>query len=109
MTFDPTFDPQPVTVRHNEAQARFEIDLEGHLAVAEYVLQDGVITFTHTWVPPQLGGRGLGSQLAAAGLAHAREGRLQVIPRCAFIAAYMRQHPETHDLVPPRYRAALGR
>lgn len=99
--------PRP-TVKHNPEESRFEIELEGFLAVAEYTLGEDVITFEHTVVPPELGGRGLGSQLAKAGLAHARERQLQVIPHCEFIAAYMKKHPDMHDLVHPAHRDVLS-
>lgn len=95
-------------VTHNEAASRFEISMNGHLAVAEYERSGQSITFDHTVVPPELGGRGLGTQLAKACMAHAREAGLQVIPACSFIAAYMRKHAETHDLVHPEHRATIG-
>ncbi|MPZ59250.1 MAG: hypothetical protein GEU91_22765 [Rhizobiales bacterium] len=34
------------------------------LATAHYRLADGVVTFTHTEVPKELGGRGVGSARA---------------------------------------------
>lgn len=96
-------------VRHNPEEARFEIEVEGYLCVAEYALDADTITFSHTEVPPELGGRGLGSLLARAALAHAREQNLRVIPSCAFIAGYVKRHPDTHDLVPPEHRGLIGR
>ena len=93
------------SIRHNPEHARFEFEAEGHVAVAEYELVEDVITFVHTEVPPELGGRGLGTQLVKAGLAHAREQGLKVIPSCTFFARYMQKTPETHDLLHPEHRA----
>jgi predicted GNAT family acetyltransferase len=89
-------------VRHNEARHRFELEQEGHTAIAEYELSPGFITFTHTLVPKELEGRGVGSALAAGALAAAREKDLKVIAQCEFIAAYIKRHPEVQDLVQPR-------
>lgn len=97
-----------VTVTHNPEKHRFEAIVDGHLAIAEYNLIRGGIVFTHTEVPKELEGRGVGSALVRAGLAHARENALKVTPICPFFAAYMKKHAETHDLVAPGFRSALG-
>ena len=44
-------------VRQNTTHHRFELDADGHKAVAYYRLGPGVITFTHTEVPQALSGR----------------------------------------------------
>ncbi|HVY03848.1 MAG TPA: GNAT family N-acetyltransferase [Caulobacterales bacterium] len=95
-------------VRDNVRAQRFEIEIEGQFAIAEYKLADGVITFTHTEVPAALGGRGLGTRLIRAGLDAARERGLKVIPECPFFAKYMREHAETHDLIHPAHRKILA-
>ena len=46
-----------IHVTHNAATSRFEATVDTHLAVAEYVMQDGRVVFTHTFVPPELRGR----------------------------------------------------
>jgi predicted GNAT family acetyltransferase len=97
-----------ILVRDNPAENRFEAEIEGHLAVAQYVLTPGGIIFTHTEVPPELGGRGIATKLVEAGLASARQRRLSVIPRCGVFARYMQKHPETADLLQPDIRATLG-
>ena len=58
-------------VTNNPARSRYELVVDGHTAFVEYVLAPGVIDFTHTLVPKELGGRGIGSQLAAGVLADA--------------------------------------
>jgi hypothetical protein len=45
-------------VRDNAALKRFELDIDGHQAVAYYRLTPEVITFIHTEVPPALSGQG---------------------------------------------------
>jgi predicted GNAT family acetyltransferase len=96
------------SVRNNPELGRFEIEVDGHMCVAEYELGPDGIAFTHTVVPSELGGRGLGTQLVEAGLAHARSQQLPVKPHCAFFARYMQRHPETHDLIHPEHRGAIG-
>lgn len=97
-----------LTVRDNEAAGRFEIEIDGLIAYAEYrVLATGVL-FPHTEVPAALEGKGVGSALVRHGMAFARERNLRVIPVCTFFAGYIAKHPEFHDLVHPDYRKALG-
>lgn len=95
-------------VRDNRAADRFEIEQDGHLAIAQYVLAHDHIIFTHTEVPPELAGRGLATRLVEAGIASARERGLSVIPRCSVFGRYMIKHPETHGLMAPEIRSTLG-
>ncbi|RMG61787.1 MAG: N-acetyltransferase [Bacteroidetes bacterium] len=92
------------TVVNNEAQDRFETEVEGKLAVAEYMNRADKIVFTHTAVPEGLEGRGIGSALAQTALDWARAQGKVVLPLCPYIAAYIRRHPEHKDLVMEGYR-----
>jgi uncharacterized protein len=87
------------TVRNNTALNRFELDADGHTAVAYYRLAPGVITFTHTEVPQELAGRGIGSALARGALEIVRAQGLKVVAQCPFISAYLGKHPEFNDLL----------
>jgi len=89
----------PDNVRDNEAEHRFEMDAGDDTAVAYYRLEPGVITFTHTEVPAALWGQGIGSRLMRGALETARARSLKVVPRCSFVAAFMRRHPEFNDLL----------
>ena len=86
-------------VRNNEDANRFEIDVDGELGVSEYRRRNGTIIFTHTEVPPKAEGKGIGNALAKTALDYARSEGLRVVPRCQFIAAYIRRHREYQDLV----------
>lgn len=87
------------TVSHNPAQHRFEVAVEGQLAIAEYTMPGpSVMRLTHTVVPKALEGRGIAGALAKFAMAHAREHQLRIDPQCPYMRAYMEKHPETHDL-----------
>ena len=92
----------------NPERHRFEIDLGGAVAIAEYTLPAGIIMFTHTEVPPEHEGKGIGTALIRAGLASARARGLRVIPICPFFAAYIQRHAEEQDLLDPVWRERLG-
>lgn len=86
-------------VRDNPTLHRFELDVEGHAAVAYYSLAPGVITFTHTEVPSELSGRGVGSRLARGALEAVRAKGLKVVAKCPFIGGYIAKHAEFADLL----------
>ena len=86
-------------VRDNPALHRFELEADGHTAAAYYQRTPGVITFTHTEVPPALSGRGIGSALARGALSSARAQGLKVVANCEFIGGYIAKHPEFADLL----------
>ncbi len=86
-------------VRDNAGKHRFELDVEGHTAMAYYNLSPGVITFTHTEVPPALSGRGVGSRLARGALDLVRAQNLKVVANCPFIGGYIGKHAEYQDLL----------
>jgi len=86
-------------VRNNTALNRFELDVDGHTAVLYYRLAPGIITLVHTEVPPELGGRGVGSILVRGVLEWARVQGLKVAAKCPFVAAYIGKHPEFNDLL----------
>jgi predicted GNAT family acetyltransferase len=90
--------PKP-EVQHHPQDGRFSLGLEGNTAVLEYHRDDNIITFTHTGVPTELEGRGIGSRLARAGLDYAREQQLKVQAVCWFIAGYIEKHPEYQSLL----------
>jgi predicted GNAT family acetyltransferase len=83
----------------NPVHHRFELEADGHIAFANYHRAGGTITFTHTIVPPDLQGRGIGSILVKAALAAVRAEGLKVVPECPFVRAYIGKHPEEQDLL----------
>lgn len=86
-------------VRNNEAEGRYELAVDGQLAIAAYDRREGALVFTHTKVPETLEGQGVGSRLVKAALADARAQNLKVVPLCEFVAAYIERHPQEQDLL----------
>ena len=86
-------------VTHNTEKGRFEMAVDGHLAVLNYILKGEIIIFTHTGVPPAIGNRGVGNKLVEAGLDYARGSGLKVRSMCWFVSKYIRRHSEYQDLL----------
>ena len=94
-----------VVVRDNAPENRYEARVGNHLAILTYERAPGHITFIHTIVPPALEGHGVADKMARTVLEEARAAGLAVIPRCPYVAAYIRRHPQYTDLVPPKERS----
>ncbi len=86
-------------VRDNKAQNRFELDVEGGLAFANYRLASPTVIITHTETPRALRGRGIASELVQGALELIRADGLKVIAGCGFVVDYLSKHPEYADLV----------
>jgi uncharacterized protein len=85
-------------ITNNKTEHRFELAVDGHVAMSYYRIADGVVTFTHTEVPPELGGKGIGSKLIKGALDQVRADGLKVIAMCPFVKAYLEKHPDYADL-----------
>ena len=87
------------TINNNTAKHRFELEVEGHLAAAYYERAGNVITFMHTEVPAELGGKGVGSSLVRGALDQVRSEGLKVVAQCPFVNAWIGKHPAYADLL----------
>jgi predicted GNAT family acetyltransferase len=86
-------------VRDNKALSRFELDIEGATAFANYRLTSSSVIITHTETPRALRGRGIASELLQGALQLIRADGLKVIAGCGFVVDYLQKHPEFADLM----------
>ena len=88
-----------MNVTENPEKHRFELSLDGALAIAEYRAGDGPLVLTHTEVPEELSGRGVGSKLAQGVFEALRATGRKAVLECTFMAGYAQRHPEFEDVV----------
>lgn len=86
-------------VTNEEGRRRFELEEEGETAFITYIVEGERITLTHTIVPPDIEGRGVGSRLVRGALDAVREQGLKVVPQCSFVRGYIERHEEYRDLL----------
>jgi uncharacterized protein len=89
-------DPAAHDVVHNAELSRFELAIDGATAIVEYRLAGNTIIMTHTEVPPQFEGKGIGSRLVRGALDYAVAQGWRVQPECPFVEKYIERHPEYH-------------
>ena len=78
----------------NQERKQFELNIEGHPARIEYILMGKKILLTHTEVPLELEGKGVGGRIVKLALENIESRGLKLIPLCTFVAAYIKRHPE---------------
>lgn len=83
--------PEPVW---NESRQRFEISLDGRVALADYQIKGNHMLFTHTEVPVEFRGRGIAERLVLAGFAHAKANGLKIVPVCSYVGRVLQRYPE---------------
>jgi predicted GNAT family acetyltransferase len=86
-------------VRNNREQRRFELDVEGQVAFANYRETPQAVIITHTETPRALRGRGIASELVQGALEMIRADGHKVIAGCGFVVDYLSKHPEYRDLM----------
>jgi predicted GNAT family acetyltransferase len=85
------------TINHDSNGHQFTTELDGVRAELDYTLADGVMSITHTHVPPAIGGRGVAAELMRAALKLAGERGWSVNPVCSYAAAFMRKQARSPD------------
>lgn len=85
-------------VRNNTTLSRYELEVDGAIAFAEYRLAPGKVIITHTETPRALRGRGIASKLVQGALEQIRADGLKVVAGCGFVVDYLEKHPEFADM-----------
>jgi len=86
-------------VTNNVGEQRYELAVNGERAIAAYEKRGDTIVFTHTEVPSELEGKGIGSRLIQGALEDVREKGETIVAECSFVAAYLERHPDQKDLM----------
>ena len=87
------------TIRISHRQ-QYEFRIGNYTPKIEYIKSiNGEIYLTHTEVPRELEGKGIGSQLFEKTLQDIERQGLRLVPLCPFVAAYIKKHPEWRRIV----------
>jgi uncharacterized protein len=81
-------------VTDNQAESRFELDTDGHVAVLMYRRNGKRLVLIHTDVPAELEGRGIGGQLVVAAIDRAAREGLTIVPLCPFARSWLERHAD---------------
>lgn len=77
----------------------FQFRIGESIARIEYIKAKERIYLTHTEVPRDYEGKGVGSELIKQALKNIKARDLTLVPLCPFVAMYIKRHPEWKTLV----------
>ena len=80
------------TVIDNAGSNRFELDVEGEIAHADYRVESETLYIDYVEAPPTLRGTGAAGRLMEGIMTIAAEKGYAVVPVCGYAAAWMRRH-----------------
>ena len=83
-----------IPLTDNTSAHQFELPVEDHLAKIVYKKTDDKIYLLHTEVEPELEGKGAATAIIEKTLAFIEGHHLKLIPRCPFVIAYLKRHPD---------------
>lgn len=83
----------------NVEAKEFQFRIGESIARIEYIKAKEKIYLTHTEVPRDYEGKGVGSELIKQALENIKARDLTLVPLCPFVAMYIKRHPEWKTLV----------
>jgi len=86
-------------VTNNEAAGQYELSTPAGTALVAYSVDRDTVSFTHTEVPEEMEGEGMGSRLVAGALEDVRARGMKASPICSFVRHYMETHEDVQDLL----------
>jgi predicted GNAT family acetyltransferase len=86
-------------ITDNAARSRYELDVGGKTAFANYRRVGSTLHISYVEAPPSLRGTGAAGRLMRGVMETARAEGLKVVPICGYASAWIRRHREYHDLL----------
>lgn len=85
---------------NNKSERQYEFHIDGLIPKIEYLInKETNVYLTHTEVPYELGGQGIGKQLVEEVLTDIENNNMYVVPLCPFVTSYIRKNPEWKRLI----------
>jgi uncharacterized protein len=98
-----------LTITDNPAGRRYEARIgEQLVGWVDYGRVRNRLVAIHTEVPPEFGGRGIGSALVKHVVADARSSGFSITPRCPLFVTWFERHPDDRDVLARRGATESG-
>lgn len=81
-------------IKHVPENNRFETEVNGMTANAEYHIVGKYLNITHVWVPKPLEGQGIASALVKAVYNYTKENNLDIRASCPFAAIWLERNTD---------------
>lgn len=87
----------------NEANKRFELHVNGHLAFINFGEIGKQIALVHTEAEPELEGTGAAGALVEKTLHWVEDNKYSLLPFCPYVFTFIKRHPEWKRIVDKRF------
>lgn len=87
------------SIIHNSLANRFEYCTDDAVAFCEYKVVGNVWYFNHTLVPDSMRGQGVAARLVETALNYVDKQNGRVVPKCSYVADYIKKKPNFAHLV----------
>ena len=77
---------------HNPAKSRYELEVDGLIAFADYQRSGQTLVIPHVEAAPALRGSGAAGRLMAKVAETARAEGLKIVPLCGYAAAWLKRN-----------------
>lgn len=95
-------------VEHLKDKSTFVTVVDGYEAIIEYHPYKGGIDIYHTFVPKEIGGRGVAAVLAKSALEYALSNNLTVRPTCSYIKSYIERYKTLYEALVEQESSPFG-
>lgn len=85
-------------MKDNETRKRFELEVNGLVAYADYDLENDILKIKYVFAPPELRGTGAAGNLMKDIMEFVKTMNYKVIPICGYAASWIQRHKEYHSL-----------
>lgn len=86
-------------MKNNSDLSRYELEINDHIAYANYRIDADIITIDYVFAPEELRGTGAAGKLMEEIAQMAKKEKMKIVPICGYAAAWLRKHREYHDLL----------
>jgi len=86
-------------MKNNTALSRFELEVNGHIAFANYRIDSNIINIDYVYAPEILRGTGAAGKLMNEIAKMAKKEQKKILPICSYAAVWLKKHKEYHHLL----------
>lgn len=88
-----------MNVLHDGTRQEFYVEYPEGKAFLHYERERDTLNFHHTFVPPELRGKGIAEEIVKAGFDFVEKNNLKVIPSCPYVARLVMKNPKWKQFV----------
>lgn len=91
--------PSRLEIQHDKENKRFVLDINGEFAKVEYKLRDDIMYLTHSEVPYNLRGKGIGKVLVKKTFEKLTEEGYKAVAICSYVKAVAKRSEEWQNII----------